>query len=410
MQTDTTNKRAAEVLALGEIFAGVGGVKVARETIADGGDALMFHRRLAERVNSVGSFDQALGLHLSQRDLTGYSLVNVITGARGLEREVAADIGRMAGVVKGSGTLIPWSVLSRDFTIAAASEAGNLAHGAAKATEYLRDPLRAQLSLARLGALITPGFTFNFSVPRFGTDAAVGFTSAETGATGETQPGSALVAFNASRIGGFIDVSKQSLLQSGPLLESWLRRVLGGIVAAQLESAGINGSGSGGNPLGIRSTPGIQSVLGGTNGALLNWGHITDLENAPGLANAPDTELGGYLTNTKVRKHCKTTQRAAGLPFIWDNTPTPLNGYRAAITSNVPSNLTKGTSSGVCSSVIYSSDWSMLLIPIFGAPEILVDHRTQAINGFVRIHINAWVASGLLHPAIFAVMDDALTA
>ena len=42
------------------------------------------------------------------------------------------------------------------------------------------------------------------------------------------------------------------------------------------------------------------------------------------------------------------------------------------VSNNVPSNLTKGSSSGVCSALIYGN-FSDLLIGLFGDSEILVD-------------------------------------
>lgn len=403
------NKRAAEVLALGEIFSAFGGAAVARQVIAANGGATEFHRKIGERINSASSFDRAIGCSFSAKDLASFSLVDMALGRPGVHREAAAEIYRSSGVVHdASGSPIPWSILTRDFSMGVASEAGNLADAAARPLEYLRDPLRAALSLGKLGALVTPGFKSNFAIPRFTTDVSAGFVT-ETGATSESQPGTGLVNFAATRLGGYVEVSQASLISGGPAIEAWLTRCLRGIVIAQLESGAINGSGSGSNPLGVRNTGSIGSVVGGTNGALLNWSHIVDLENVPGLANADESEFGGYLVNTKVRKHCKITQKAAGLPFIWESGPQPINGYRAAVSSNVPGNLTKGTSTGVCSSVIFSTDWSTLLVPIFGAPDILIDRRTLASTGLVRIIINVWAASGVLQPANFSVMDDALT-
>jgi Phage capsid family len=430
------NKRAAEVLALGEIFRGFGGESVARETLAANGDAADFHKRISGRINTCSSFDRAMGCEFLRIDMSRYSLTSLVLGMSRMprqpapppghpdtvahsyeesrstcfEEEIASHIVRSSGVANPGGTPIPWAILSRDFTAGVASEAGNLADAAPRPLEYLRDPLRAGLALGRLGALITPGFRSNFSVPRFTSDVSAGFVS-EVGSLTESQPGTGLVDFNSKRLGGYVEVSINTLMQGGDVVEGWLTRCLRVIAMTQLEWGAINANGAGVNPLGLRSTPGIGSVVGGTNGALFNWGHLVDLENIPALANAPESEYAGYLTNTKVRKLCKTTQRATGLPFMWDGgTERPLNGHRAAITSNVPSTLTKGSSSGVCSSVVYSSDWSTLLVPIFGAPDIVVDRSTIAVNGLVRIAINVWAAAGLLQPASFSVMDDALTA
>ena len=80
------------------------------------------------------------------------------------------------------------------------------------------------------------------------------------------------------------------------------------------------------------------------------WAHIVDLESQIAVANA-DVGSMGYLTNAKVRGKLKTTSKVTGQNgFIWEG--ASLNGYNAAVSNQVPSNLTKGTASGVCSAIM----------------------------------------------------------
>jgi len=159
----------------------------------------------------------------------------------------------------------------------------------------------------------------------------------------------------------------------------------------------------------VRSTAGIGTVAGGANGAQLAWSHLLDLEHAPAVANAPE-QFSGYLVNAKTRKWLKSTVRASNLPFMWDGGERPLNGHPAAVTNFVPGDLVKGSSGAVCSSLVYSSDWSTLMVPIFGVPDITVDPYSKATTGQVRIFLNIYMAAGVLMPSAFAKMDDALTA
>ena len=96
------------------------------------------------------------------------------------------------------------------------------------------------------------------------------------------------------------------------------------------------------------------------------------------------------------------------LPFIWANGDTPVNGYRVGITNNVPSNLTKGTATTICSAAFFSSDWSMSVIGLFGAPDVTVDPYTKADTGEVKITINAFADSGVRQPGAFAKCEDLL--
>jgi HK97 family phage major capsid protein len=211
------------------------------------------------------------------------------------------------------------------------------------------------------------------------------------------------------RISAFVDPSKQAIIQSEIGIEGMIRDDLLSGAAVLIESQGINGSGTSPNTRGIRNVSGVGSVVGGANGANLVWSHVTGLEAACANANAASTDRAGYLINTKAVNTSKNTQKAANLPFIWDNGAAPLNGYRAGISNNVPSNLTKGTSSGVCSSAIFSSDWSMFVLGLFGGLDITVDPYTLATTGQIRITLNQFIDFACRQPGAFAVMDDALT-
>ena len=176
----------------------------------------------------------------------------------------------------------------------------------------------------------------------------------------------------------------------------------------QVETAAVNGSGAGANPRGIRNTSGIGSVAGGTNGLAPAWSHVVDLESACANVNSEPDTSSGYLLNTKTRGKLKQVQKAANLQFIWDNGAQPLNSYRALVSNVMPSNLTKGSSSGICSSMLFGSNWPSSVIGTFGAVEILLDEVTQAANGLNRLVMNAFMDHGVRRAADFASIDDLL--
>jgi hypothetical protein len=74
----------------------------------------------------------------------------------------------------------------------------------------------------------------------------------------------------------------------------------------------------------------------------------------------------------------------------------------------LPSNLTKGTATTVCSAAIFASDWSMATIGLFGAPDITVDPYTKADTGQVKITLNQFYDFGIRQPAAFAKTEDLL--
>jgi hypothetical protein len=74
----------------------------------------------------------------------------------------------------------------------------------------------------------------------------------------------------------------------------------------------------------------------------------------------------------------------------------------------VPSNLTKGAATEVCSAIIFGN-FNDLLIGQWGGFDILVDPYTQGIGGQTRLIAAMHVDVGVKRAASFAAMLDALT-
>ena len=88
-----------------------------------------------------------------------------------------------------------------------------------------------------------------------------------------------------------------------------------------------------------------------------------------------DNALGGalaFLTNPQVVGKMRQTVRVGSTDsrFIMDERDTMM-GYHVAQTSNVPSTLTKGSSSGVCSAMIFGN-FNDLIIGQWSATDVLV--------------------------------------
>lgn len=373
-----------------------------------------------ERMTTKHADVSAGHIGMDKRDIKNFSIARavkaVITGDwrdAALEREAAEACSQRFGQnvqFTGRNIVIPYDVMTqRDFTVGAPAEAGNLVATDLRGDMFV-DILRNRLCLGRLGVTMLYGLTGNVDLPRKVTGSSLGWLT-EIGAAGETQPNTGKVTLSPKRIGGFIEYSKQSVIQSALAVEPMLRGDLESEYLVQAENAGINGTAASNQPRGIRNTAGIGSVVGGANGAQLAWSHVVGLESAVANVNAEPDANAGYLINTKTRGFAKQTLKAVGFQqFIWDGGAQPLNGYRAEVSNNVPSNLTKGTSNGVASSVIFSSGWDMLVLGTFGAVELTLDEVTQATNGMNRLILNAFMDVACRRAANFAVMDDALTA
>jgi HK97 family phage major capsid protein len=351
---------------------------------------------------------------MSKKEVRNFSLIRLIqarlTGDwsdAGLERDATQETAkRVNKPLSDNGFFVPYDIFRRDFNVGTASEAGNLVATELR-NDLFTDVLRANLVMAGLGARVLTGLSSNIDIPRKTAATSISNVS-EIGALTETQPTTAKISLAPKRKGGFVEYSKQAIFQAGIAIEAMLRDDLLQSMAVTIENECINGNGTGNNMRGIRSTSGIGSVVGGTNGLALNWGHVVGLESAVANANAEPDGTAGYLTNTRVRGFAKTVQKATNLPFIWDGGATPLNGYRAAISNNVSNTLTKGTSTD-CSSVIFSSMWDMAVLAFFDAPELIINPYSLDTTGQVRITLNQSADFGIRQPSAFAVMDDART-
>ena len=395
------------------------------DAIASGADAQKFNDLIFLRMESGATDATTLpGLGASQREMKQYSFLRAVQAQipglnvdAGFEREVGAALAKLLGR-EAEGIFIPTDVMfaglrgrapgeKRDFNVGTAGEAGNLVQTTVDASMWT-DVLRPSMVMAGLGMTMLPGLTGNVAVPRK-TVAGTLATLTEVAAATETQPTTALPTLSPKRISAFVEPSKQSIIQSVIGIEAMLRQDLLDGAGVLLENQGINGSGTSPNARGIRNVSGIGSVVGGTNGLALSWPLIVALETAVANANANSGTRAGYLVNTRTRGSAKTTQRGTNLAFCWDNGNEPLNGYRAAVTNNVPSNLVKGSSGAVCSSAVFSSDWSMFVMGLFGGLDVTVDPYTLATTGQIRITLSQFFDFLCRQPGAFASIDDLLT-
>ena len=404
--------RAQGIIDLGETYARYVSSKDAAEYVRNGRTPEQFKDHIMAKMESQHADTRSQDIGMTAREVQRYSFARALQAAvagdwsqAGLEREASLALAKSVGRTP-EGFYVPFEVWRRDFNVGTTTEAGNLVGTSIRPDLYV-DALRNALVMARLGARVLVGLTDSITIPRKATASSLG-TLTEIGSATESAPTTAGLGLSPKRVGAFIEVSKQAIIQSALSLEGMMRDDLLMGAAVQLENLAINGNGTSPQHAGIRNTTGRGTVVGGTNGLAPAWSHFVDLESACANSNAEPDALAGYLLNTKTRGKLKQTVLGTNLPFIWTPGAFPVNGYRALVSNNVPSNLTKGTSTTVCSAGIFSSDWSMEVLAFFGAPDITVDPYTKADTGQVKITLNQFADSGVRLPAAFATIDDML--
>lgn len=199
--------------------------------------------------------------------------------------------------------------------------------------------------------------------------------------------------------------SRKLLVQSIPSIDMLVREDLAAINALGVDLAAINGPGTT-TPTGILNTAGIGSVTLGANGGNVTYDFMVDLETQIAVANA-DLGAMAYLTTPQQRGKLKKVAQisaSTGIPVWFQN---EVNGYAAAASNQVPSNLTKGTSTTICHAIILGN-WLEVLIGQWGELEIIADPYSLKKRGDIEVTTFLMVDVGLRHPASFAAIKDAL--
>ena len=366
---------------------------------------------------------------LSRADKARYSMIRAVNAAlngkwdkAGFElecnNEIAKRLGR--GPQNERGFFIPTNLpFAQRATYAVGSAGGGTTGGTMVATDLLAgsfiEVLRNKARVMQLGATMISGLVGNVDIPRQ-TGQSSTFWTGEGSNTSESEATFDKVSLSMKTIGTFSQITRNMLMQSTPDIDMIARADLLAAIALGVDLAAISGLGSGSQPLGIVNTAGVGSVVGGVNGAPISIDHFIDLETQLTSSNAPEGSLA-YLGNARTIGSAKKLKSTTG-QYLWTNapggqrsaTPGEINGYPMARSNQARSNLSKGTSTGVCSELVFGA-WSELLMGEWGVIEVVPNPYDAAVfkNGGVLLRVLQSLDIAVRHAASFAVMSDALT-
>jgi HK97 family phage major capsid protein len=347
-------------------------------------------------------------------NLEGYSLVRAINQAaagrlEGLELECSQEIARRGGKAP-SGFFVPCDLLTERRAMSVTGSAG-VYGGELVGTEVrgLLEALRPVSRVIQAGATLFSGLTSNISLPKQSASSTATW-KAENAELDENTPTITQVSLIPNRVGSFIELSNQLLIQSVESVENFIRRDLLGAIGTALDAAAIAGTGLNNQPLGLlASTSGIGDVPGGTDGAAPTWGHICALVGLVAAANA-DTGSLAFLTNSAVAAKLRSTAKVTGTDSRMLLEGSTLLDLPVHFSNNVPAVLDKGSATGVCSAIIFG-DLSNILIGQFGqGVDLIIDRFSKATTGITRVIANSYCDTAIRRPESFAAMRDALTA
>jgi HK97 family phage major capsid protein/HK97 family phage prohead protease len=297
----------------------------------------------------------------------------------------AAKLGRQS-----RGITVPQDVLRRDLNVGTASAGGNLVATELDAGSFI-DLLRNASALDQAGATVLTGLTGNVAIPRQ-SGAATAYWVAESGSPTESQQTVDQVSLVPRTVAAYTDFSRRLMIQSSIDVENMVRNDLASVIALKIDYAGLYGTGSNSEPLGLKNTTGI-----GTEdfaAAAPTFAEVVALESDVATANAL---LGTpvYLMNAAMRGNLKTTKKDAGSGiFIMEN--GEVNGYRGVLSNQV------------ASGDLWFGNFADLIIGYFSGLDLMVDPYTHSTSGTVRVVAMQDCDIAIRHPESFSRGNDSL--
>ena len=387
-EKSATSKERTRISQITATCARHGFDDLAEQMIANGSSVDACREAILERINAkpvetVKPVEEQLSKKERQYLAKDYKVSALLRGAitgdwssygAGFAKEIHEELSRNAQSNQNNGGFfVPFSALRATYNTATANQGGNLVPTDLRGDDFIEE-LRASSKMVELGTTVLTGLTGDVAIPRASGVASSAYLSSETASISQSEGTFDQISLTPKTLASFSKFSRNMVIQATGGIENIVRAQLQRGITVGLDSGIISGSGSSGQPTGILNQSGINSVAMGTNGGAITLDKIVDLETAMMEDNAavnPDSVA--YATNAKVMGAIKKLKTSGGEYIVNNNlmaigrgeTPLAVNGYPIAMTNNVPSNLTKGSSSGVCSALILA-DFTQVVLGIFG--------------------------------------------
>tara|TARA_Y100000114_G_scaffold29846_1_gene25565 strand:- start:4775 stop:7609 length:2835 start_codon:yes stop_codon:yes gene_type:complete len=390
-------KNAAQIVELG---ARHNKSDMAQKAIADGASIEEFRGALLEEIGTTRALEsKEIGMTNSERKQ--FSLMRALHAlANPHDRRAQEDAAfefecsRAAADQYGTtaqGIMLPPEVLGNWKRDLNTTNDANLIAEDFRGQDFI-DALRNASSVMQAGARMLSGLTGNVKIPKKTGVSSAGFISSEGGAASESEMTIGSVTMTPKTLGAFTDVTRQLLIQSSLDVEALIRDDLAKAIGTSIDSAGLEGSGSSGNPTGILNTTGVNQV---TNFAAANptFAEVVSLETAVAVDNALMGNLS-YIIRPDMYGALKTTEKATNTAQFVVEPGGTMNGYPAIVSA-------QGTSGN-----LYFGNFDDLLIGMFGGLDVVVDPFTASTTGTVRIVALQSVDVAVRHAVSFAFGND----
>lgn len=358
---------------------------------------------------------------LTEKETKRYSLARAILLAADpnakfdcFERDISEEIAKRTGL-NPKGFFVPTNLTRKisddpNFSVRALDSATSTDGAELKFTiagDFI-EMLRNKSVIARAGAMFLPGLKGKVALPRQTGAITAYWMGEEPGSdVTETEPTFDQVFLDAKTLMATTAFTRQLLAIGSFDVENIIMNDLARVHALAVDAAGLAGTGSSNQPTGILYTSGVNLVALGTNGAVPTYSSVVDLEAAIEDTNG-DVGPQTLITTPKIKKLLKLTQEFSGTNGVpvWGR-DNQVNGYPALSTKQVPGNLTKGTSSGICHALIQGC-FQELMVGMWGALDVLVDPYALKKKGIIEVTSFELVDTATRYAKAFAVTKDAL--
>jgi HK97 family phage major capsid protein/HK97 family phage prohead protease len=377
---EAERSRIASITALGDKH---GMTDLARELI-DGGRSLdearaAFLEKIDTRSTKVEHrIDTTSEVGLNDKETRSYSFIRALNflanpgdkqaaEAAAFEREVSEAASKAYGK-PANGLMVPNEVLRRDLATSPATAGGNLVATELLAGSFI-ELLRNRLALANVGATVLNGLQGNIAIPKQ-TGAATAYWVGEGGAPTESQETLGQVTMSPKTVGAFVDYSRRLLLQSSIDVEQMVRNDLARVIALEIDRAGLYGSGSSNQPLGLVNTAGINTA------SLTGYGTFAELVGMETEVAKDNADIGAmrYLMNASARGALKTTAKstsAVAAGFVYEN--DEVNGYPVVLSNQLQ-----------LDDIVFGA-FNQMIMGLWSGLDLTLDPYAGATSGTVRI-------------------------
>lgn len=375
-------------------------VEAGQQAIAAGRSAAEFSGEVLESIETKPLDTGDIGM--TAKEVKRYSLFNVVNAlanpsdrrareAAAFEFEISEETAKRSGK-DPQGLMVPYDVLSRrDLNSADESD---LFSDDFRGGEFI-DVLRNSSSVMQAGARMLSGLSGDVAIPKKATAASAAWIATEGGAATESEMTTSSVSLVPRQLAAFTDITRQLRQQASLDAEALVRDDLAQALALAIDLAALQGSGSSGQPTGIKNVSGINTVDFGTSPVLVpSYAKVVDMETAVAEDNALTGNLA-YILPAAMYGGLKTTEKATNTAQFVVEPGGTINGYRAIVSNQC----TAGD--------MFFGNFNDLLVGMWGAGvDITVDPYSLSTTGSIRIVAFQTVDVAVRHAVSFCLGND----